>query len=78
MADARQFRLEIERWLSQEVPQRAVALQKIIVGETLTKIVGELSLELHQAREELTSLQQVPHIGAHSSAQPARAWPDSP
>ena len=34
----------------------------------LTKIVGELSLELHQAREELTSLQQVPHIGAHPSA----------
>jgi regulator of replication initiation timing len=36
--------------------------------KTLTKIVGELSLELHQAREELASLRQVPHIGAHSSA----------
>lgn len=46
--------------------------------KTLTKIVGELSLELHQALEELTSLQQLPHIGAHSSAQPARAWQDSP
>lgn len=39
MADARQFRLEIERWLSQEVPQRAVAVQKQIVAETLTAIV---------------------------------------
>jgi len=37
-------------------------------AKTLTKIVGELSLELHQAREELASLRQVPHIGAHSSA----------
>jgi regulator of replication initiation timing len=36
--------------------------------KTLTKIVGELSLELHQAREELASLRQVPHIGAPSSA----------
>ncbi|ABL79469.1 MULTISPECIES: hypothetical protein [unclassified Nocardioides] len=33
--------------------------------KTLTKIVAELSLELHQAREEVTSLQQVPRIGAH-------------
>ncbi|MBB3043368.1 hypothetical protein [Nocardioides soli] len=41
--------------------------------KTLTKIIGELSLELHQAREGLTSLQQVPHIGAHSSAQRAGA-----
>lgn len=39
MADARQFRLEIERWLAQEVPQRAVSLQKQIVAETLTAIV---------------------------------------
>ncbi len=49
------------------------ALKKQIAEEretakTLTKIVGELSLELHQAREELASLRQVPHIGAHSSA----------
>lgn len=36
--------------------------------KTLTKIVAELSLELHQAREELASLRQVPHIGARSSA----------
>jgi regulator of replication initiation timing len=35
--------------------------------KTLTKIVGELSLELHQAREELASLRQVSHIGTHSS-----------
>lgn len=34
--------------------------------KTLAKIVAELSLELHQAREELTALQQVPHIGTHS------------
>ena len=47
-------------------------------AKTLTKIVGELSLELHQAREELTSVQQVPHIGAHSSAQRARASQESP
>jgi hypothetical protein len=39
MADARTFRLEIERWLSQEVPARAVAMQKQIVAETLTAIV---------------------------------------
>jgi len=36
--------------------------------KTMTKIVGELSLELHQAREELASLRPVPRIGAHSSA----------
>jgi cell division septum initiation protein DivIVA len=41
--------------------------------KTLAKIIGELSLELHQARDELTTLQQIPHIGAHSSAQRARA-----
>lgn len=39
MADARNFRLEIEQWLAREVPQRAVALQKQIVAETLTAIV---------------------------------------
>lgn len=37
-------------------------------AKTLTKIVGELSLELHQVREELASLRQVPRVGAHSSA----------
>lgn len=36
--------------------------------KTLTKIVSELSLELHQAREELAALRQVPHIGPPSSA----------
>lgn len=46
--------------------------------KTLTKIVAELSLELHQAREELASLRQVPHIGAHSSARRDRAGQDSP
>lgn len=46
--------------------------------KTLAKIVGELSLELHQAREELASLRQVPQIGAHSSAQRASARQDSP
>lgn len=35
--------------------------------KTLTKIVSELSLELHQAREELAALRQVPHIGSHPS-----------
>lgn len=39
MADARGFRLQIEDWLSRDVPERAVALQKTIVGETLTAIV---------------------------------------
>lgn len=39
MADARSFRLEIEQWIAREVPQRAVALQKQIVAETLTAIV---------------------------------------
>lgn len=37
-------------------------------NKTLSKFAGELSLELHQAREELASLRQVPQIGAHSSA----------
>jgi hypothetical protein len=39
MADARQFKLEIERWLSEEVPARAVQMQKQIVAETFTAIV---------------------------------------
>ena len=46
--------------------------------KTLAKIIGELSLELHQARDELSTLQQIPHIGAHSSAQRARVRQDSP
>jgi len=37
-------------------------------NKTLIKFAGELSLELHQAREELASLRQLPQIGAHSSA----------
>lgn len=49
------------------------ALKKQLAEEhgttkTLTKIVTELSLELHQEREELSSLRQVPRIDAHSSA----------
>lgn len=39
MADARNFRLQIEDWISREVPQRAVEVQKLIVAETLTQIV---------------------------------------
>lgn len=39
MADARQFKLEIERWLAEEVPARAVQMQKQIVAETFTAIV---------------------------------------
>jgi hypothetical protein len=39
VADARNFRLQIEDWIAREVPQRAVALQKQIVAETLTAIV---------------------------------------
>ena len=59
------------------------ALKKQLAEEhettkTLTKIVAELSLELHQARDELSTLQQIPHIGAHSSAQRARVRQDSP
>lgn len=47
------------------------ALKKQLAEEhettkTLTKIVAELSLELHQAREELAALGQVTHIGTHS------------
>jgi hypothetical protein len=41
MADARSFRLQIEDWLTKEVPARAVALQKDIVAETLTTIVNQ-------------------------------------
>jgi hypothetical protein len=41
MADARNFRLQIEDWLAREVPQRAVELQKRIVAETLTSIVQQ-------------------------------------
>lgn len=47
------------------------ALKKQLAEEhettkTLTKIVAELSLELHQAREELAARRQVTHIGTHS------------
>ena len=47
------------------------ALKKQLAEEhettkTLTKIVAELSLELHQAREELAALRQVARIGTHS------------
>ncbi len=47
------------------------ALKKQLAEEhettkTLTKIVAELSLEVHQAREELAALRQVTHIGTQS------------
>ena len=34
--------------------------------KTLAKIIGELSLELHQAREELAARRQVTNIATHS------------
>jgi hypothetical protein len=48
-------------------PRKRLA-EECETAKTLTKIVAELSLELHQAREKLASLRQVPHIGARSSA----------
>jgi len=39
VADSRQFRLEIERWLSHDVPEKAVETQKLMVAEALTLIV---------------------------------------
>lgn len=41
MADARNFRLQIEDWIAREVPKRAVDMQKQIVAETLTSIVQQ-------------------------------------
>lgn len=39
MADARTFRLQIEDWITNEVPKAAAQMQKQIVAETLTAIV---------------------------------------
>lgn len=39
MADAKTFALEIERWLSQDVPQAATKLQAEIVSQVFTSIV---------------------------------------
>lgn len=39
MADARQFKLELDNWLRSEVQQKAVDTQKRIVAEALTQIV---------------------------------------
>jgi hypothetical protein len=39
VSDARQFRLDIDRWLNQEVPAKAAETQRMMAAEALTQCV---------------------------------------